>query len=510
MDRRRFLRDLLSSAAALALAPGLLRAEVAYSSGAVRFAHRLAQQPWLAGWKTVGHETLGPTVATLEGRLPKELAGVFYRNGPAQFDRAGFRYEHWFDGDGMMNAWRIQPGAGQRGAVEHRARMIATPKFVREQQAGRFLLPAGGTIVPGALTIRNNDDMNTANTAVIRHHGRLLALWEGGSATELDPDTLRTLGPVTWREDMVAAPFSAHPLRDRDGSVWSFGSLNLLGGAGVLIWHIGADGKLIRTATLASETPGYLHSFAMTDRHLVFMLMPYRREVSGVAFFKQVRFDPEQPCRVAVVAKDALDAPRWFELPFGAVYHFGQARERKGELIVQAVRHNDLDEMRSPMAAAMRGERDTASFSTDLVALRLELASGRGRWESSGVRQIEFPTFDPRYPDSKAARLYATTGVDPNTAPYSNAIAAIDSERGHREVHRYGAGVMADEHVFVPKPGSRKPGQGWLIGTLLDHRHGRSGLAVLDAEHVSDGPLAQAWVPYTVPLGFHGHFSQVA
>ncbi len=503
MNRRRFVRDLLSSTAALALAPGLLRAEVAYSSNAARFANGLAQRPWLAGWKTVGSESLGPTVATLEGRLPKEFAGALYRIGPAVFDRAGFRYEHWFDGDGMMHAWRIQ-----RGAIEHRGRMVATPKFVREQRAGRFLLPAGGTTVPGALPIRNNDDINTANTAVFRHNGRLFALWEGGSATELDPDDLRTLGPVTWREDMVAAPFSAHPLLDGDGTTWNFGSLNLLGGSGVLIWHIGADGKLIRTATLTSETLGFLHSFAMSDRHLVFMLMPYRREASGVAFFEQMRYLPEQPCRVAVVAKDALDAPRWFEVPFGAVYHFGQAHARKGELIIQAVRHHDLEQMRSPMGEAMRGERDTASLSTELVALRLELASGRGRWESSGVRQLEFPVFDPRTPDSKAARLYAPTSVDPNTAPYSNAIAAIDTERGRRDVHRYGADIMAEEHVFVPKPGSRKPGEGWLIGGLLDHRRGRSGIAVLDAEHVADGPLAQAWLPYTVPLGFHGYFAR--
>ena len=27
------------------------------------------------------------------------------------------------------------------------------------------------------------------------------------------------------------------------------------------------------------------------------------------------------------------------------------------------------------------------------------------------------------------------------------------------------------------------------------------------AERVADGPLVQAWLPYTVPLGFHGWFA---
>ena len=65
---------------------------------------------------------------------------------------------------------------------------------------------------------------------------------------------------------------------------------------------------------------------------------------------------------------------------------------------------------------------------------------------------------------------------------------------------------MAEEHLFVPRPGSTKPGDGWLVGTLLDFGRGRSGVAVLDAARVKEGPLAIAWVPYTVPLGFHGWF----
>jgi len=74
-------------------------------------------------------------------------------------------------------------------------------------------------------------------------------------------------------------------------------------------------------------------------------------------------------------------------------------------------------------------------------------------------------------------------------------------------VHRYGADIMAEEHRFVPRPGSSKPGDGWLVGTLLDHKRGRSGVVVLDAQHVDRGPIATAWVPYTVPLGFHGWFA---
>lgn len=503
MNRRGFLRNLATGAAAFALAPRLLRAEVAAVSDSERFAQGLAREPWLAGWKSVSAESLGPTAATIEGRWPKPLAGTLYRNGPAWFERAGQRYRHWFDGDGMLHAWRLRDGA-----VEHRARMVATSKFTREQQAGRFLLPTAGTTIAAAVPIRNNDDANTANTAVFRFDGRLFALWEGGSAWELEPDSLRALGPVSWREDLVAAPFSAHPLVERDGSLWNFGSLNLLGGSGLLLWHIGADGKLIRTAQLPLDAPGYLHSFAMTPRYLIFVLMPYRLEQGAAsAFFERLRFHNEQPCRIAVVPKDALDAPRWFEVEFGGAYHYADAHERNGELAVQLVRHRDLAHMRSPMAAAMRGERGDGPTASELTSLRIDLARGRARWEASGPRGIEFPIFDGRHTASTPARVYAPIEFAPSGTPYFNGIAAIDAARGRHVAHRYGADVLAEEHLFVPKPGSRRVGEGWLLGTLLDAKRGRSGLAVLDAEHVGDGPLAQAWLPDTFPLGFHGWFA---
>jgi carotenoid cleavage dioxygenase-like enzyme len=59
----------------------------------------------------------------------------------------------------------------------------------------------------------------------------------------------------------------------------------------------------------------------------------------------------------------------------------------------------------------------------------------------------------------------------------------------------------------VPRPGSRKVDDGWLVGTVLDYSKKRTGLAILDAARLEDGPLAMAWLPYALPLGFHGWFA---
>ena len=71
----------------------------------------------------------------------------------------------------------------------------------------------------------------------------------------------------------------------------------------------------------------------------------------------------------------------------------------------------------------------------------------------------------------------------------------------------YGPGVLPEEHVFVPRPAPHAEDDGWLLGPFLDYEQGASGLAVFDARHVSDGPVARAWLDYPLPLAFHGHFS---
>ena len=101
--------------------------------------------------------------------------------------------------------------------------------------------------------------------------------------------------------------------------------------------------------------------------------------------------------------------------------------------------------------------------------------------------------------------MFALTGDDTESG-YFDAISAVDPDRDISDRYHYGPGCMVEEHRFVSAPNSKRPHQGWLIGNVLDYRHGRSGISILDAENLSAGPVAQAWLPYTVPLGFHGWF----
>ena len=210
MQRRHLLQALATSTASLA-APAFARPGRAADVDAAFAAH-----PLLRPFKGVTDQSGDVAAdARLLGRWPTELRGRFYRNGPALFERGGERYHHWFDGDGMVQQFSITDGSGGAGTrIHHRGRLVRTSKLQAEQQAGRFLFSAFGTQVDGTPPVGGPDAFNVANTNALEHAGRVLALWEGGSAYALDPRDLSTQGPVTWRDDLAQVPFSAHPKVD--------------------------------------------------------------------------------------------------------------------------------------------------------------------------------------------------------------------------------------------------------------------------------------------------------
>ncbi len=139
------------------------------------------------------------------GELPRELNGTLYRNGPnPQFDAPG---AHWFVGDGMLHAFHLE-----NGRASYRNRWIRTPKWLAEHDAGRALFGGFGRKLPGT-PAGITDDGGVANTNIIFHGGKLLALEEGHLPTEIEPGTLNRLGYCDYK-GAIKGPFTAHPKID--------------------------------------------------------------------------------------------------------------------------------------------------------------------------------------------------------------------------------------------------------------------------------------------------------
>ena len=133
------------------------------------------------------------------GELPDDLAGVFVRNGSNPKFAPPGRY-HWFDGDGMLHALHFENGTAvyRNRYVAHRgARGGDRP---RARRSGRGINERPDFSHPGG------PFKDTANTDLVFHAGRLLALWWlGGPCYEVDAAVARDRRPVRLRRHAARA-----------------------------------------------------------------------------------------------------------------------------------------------------------------------------------------------------------------------------------------------------------------------------------------------------------------
>jgi all-trans-8'-apo-beta-carotenal 15,15'-oxygenase len=467
------------------------------------FARALAANPYLTGYQGVGPDTLFDSEVAFEGTLPDGLQGTFYRNGPALHEMSGLRYHHWFDGDGMVQSFSI--GGGR---LVHKGRLVLTEKLQAEIKAGKRVRGAFGTTIPGADPITSPDALNVANTSILSHANALLALWEGGSAYRLEPHTLATLGPKVWRSDLKGLPFSAHPKVEADGELWNFGLDTL--GSQLVLYRISSAGEVIAAATLRIPDMAMVHDFAVTAKHLVFLLPPLRISLeklrAGVSFNESHDWIADAPLRVLVVEKSDLGVYRLFELPPGFVFHFGNAWEDAGGIIrFDYVRADDAHNLGIGFRNVMRGVQ---TVSHPALATQVSLDPNTGRMSQTQIAgSVEFPRVDGRVVGKRYRQLYHAARLSlPREQVGFDGIRRFDLETGETDAFSYGDGTLVEEHVFVPDRASTREGAGWFIGTALDLKRGQTVLSVFDAMALNAGPLAYARLPYALPLGLHGNF----
>jgi carotenoid cleavage dioxygenase-like enzyme len=80
-------------------------------------------------------------------------------------------------------------------------------------------------------------------------------------------------------------------------------------------------------------------------------------------------------------------------------------------------------------------------------------------------------------------------------------------DSGATQRHDFGADQYCLEPVFAPAPGTDGDGDqqpGWLLTLVYDARRNASRLSVLDATHVTDGPIAEVHLDHPLPFRFHG------
>ncbi|MFC3123171.1 carotenoid oxygenase family protein [Agaribacter flavus] len=434
----------------------------------------------------------------IEGVIPSDLKGSFVRNGPARHARGNIRYRHLFEGDGM-----IQKFTFDEGKLQHFGRFVRTPKFEKEEAAGRFLYSGPDTKIADSLPVPSADHINAANTNVIAVNEELWALWEGGSASALDSNNLAfkhfvNLGDGSKMHNKLAGlPFSAHPKIEANGDIWNFG---LSPSGHIVIYHLSPKGKIKNIQLLPTKYKGgMLHDFLITNTHILLILPSLVRRTDEHGLFSGIAMDKQLSMQVLVVDKNNLHVERRYELPPGFAFHFGNAwQDKQGHIHFDASLYQDVGILHE-LSDIMSGKKvDTPTHGyTHLFSLHKN-----GRVSQTKYDDIsEFPRVCSHLTGQQNRYLFHLSN-DADSF-WNNAVVVRDLKSETRARFNYGQEYLVEEHIPVCPKGIE---DGYVIGSALHVPTKRTCLNVFSMKHIEDGPMARAWLPYHLPLGFHGNF----
>ena len=456
----------------------------------------------------------------VEGTIPAWLDGALVRNGPAHFETATGRVNHWFDGLAMLRRFGFADGE-----VRYTNRFLRTAAY-RSRVNGDVATTEFGTGPTsllrrvGSLLVPTPTD--NANVTVARVAGRHVALTETPRMVAFDPERLVTFGERTFDDDLSGQWTMAHLERDRERAEQVGLTLRFGRESSYHVYRL-PDGARSRTeiTRIPVDEPAYIHSVGLTDQYVVLPEVPFtadpRRFLSpGVeSFVDAFRWDGDRGTRFRLVDRtdgsvETVTGPPFF------FFHTVNAFERDGaagrEVVVDLVAFADASVVGA--LAFDRVEQGIQRATGELRRYRIPVDGGRVTGRSI-ADDVALPRTAPTVRRRPYRYAYAQrTGSDDKTG-----LVKVDVEGESETVWRE-HGCFAGEPVFVPRAdagdgddGDRAGGtgdgrvtedDGVVLSVVLDRDRDRSFLLVLDARTFAEE--ARAWLPHALPLGFHGEY----
>jgi carotenoid cleavage dioxygenase-like enzyme len=442
----------------------------------------------------------------VEGKIPTDLAGAFYRVGPdPQYPMRKGNIP--FDGEGHVSMFRFKDGH-----VAYRSRYIRNERYVAQEKAGRILFPMYRNPYLDDPSVKGLS-RSTANTHIIHHRDMLLALKEDSPPTALDLNTLETkVANYTFDGTLPSRTFTAHPKLDsRTGNMLGFGyEADGHGSDALAVFEYSPQGKLVWNAKVRMPYVCALHDFSVTDNFIAFFLMPLAFDAEQMARGGiHWSWDSSLPSYFGYMRRggDGSDI-RWIKGPTRGNFHvmgcFDDGKKLYADLTLS--QSNPLNFM---------PQKDGAPFN-QLQALshlnRLTIDTTQRNPRSYGMDQMYphsggLPRQDDRY-NTVAYRYGFLPCPDPSSGdPLSrnNCYARFDHQTRETRLYKGSAGTDLAECCFAPRAANAPEGSGYLMGVATRHdQGGATQLVILDAERPDAGPVATVHLPVPIVGQVHG------
>jgi carotenoid cleavage dioxygenase-like enzyme len=466
--RRRFL----SAGAAVLTGNSLLGPHHATAAGWT------SSNPFLSGaFVPVFDERDDPDLK-IDGEIPPGLRGVFMRNGPNPQFQPDEHYAYPFDGTGMIHAIYLE-----NGRARYRNRWVLTKELAEERAAGHRIFNSSFSAPPHA---------DLANTNIVYHAGRYLALFEAGVPYEVDRE-IDTLGPFDYQGKLPTV-MSAHPKSDTfTGELLSV-AYDLKTGA-LAYLRASKAGVLDRIVPFQGPWPAMVHDVSITEHHVIAFICPlvFDRSRPG----PPATWQPDRGTMVAVVPRNARSASEvlWIKGPSFFQFHTMNAFA-EGNRIEVTVPWYDSYSLTAP--------------SKRLELHRLVIDTGKRTLEDQALddQPCEFSRINDAHLGRRARYGYVGLREPRPGEKFQSgafeAIARYDLTSGKKIVHRFPAGSTVCEPVFVADPHGKEEQDGFIFTFVHDATSDLGRFVILDARNLSSQPLAVVRLPRRVPAGLHG------
>jgi carotenoid cleavage dioxygenase len=442
----------------------------------------------------------------VEGKVPADLNGAFYRVGPdAQYPLHPRNIP--FDGEGHVSMFRIR-----NGRVDYRSRYVRNERYLAQDRAGRVLFPIYRNPSQDDPSVKGLS-RSTANTHIFNHGSVLLALKEDSPPAALDLLTLDTLVPnYTFDGALPSKTFTAHPKRDpATGNLVAFGyEADGFGSNVVSAFEFSPQGKLIWNAKIQVPYVGLLHDFAVTRKHIAFYVIPLaldeaQMRAGGIHW----SWDGVRPTYFGFMRRggDGKDL-RWLRGPTRSATHVMGAFDDGEKLIVDV--EMSLSNPFPFMPMRDGAPWDPIAGSSHITRLTVDLAGEAPT--AYGMEQMYphvggLPRQDDRY-HTMPYRIGFLPCPDPSVPDPRAAgacYARFDHQTRNSSLYNAGVGTFLAECCFAPRSANSPEGAGYLLGVATRQQEGgRADLLILDAEHLEDGPVATVHLPMRAVGQIHG------
>jgi carotenoid cleavage dioxygenase len=453
----------------------------------------------------------------VEGEIPAEIDGAFFRAVPDNAHTPMFDDDVALNADGMISRFNIEGGA-----VDYDIKYVETERYLAEKKArralfGRYRNPY--TDDPSVAGV----DRTVANTTPVWHAGRLFMTKEDGRAYEINPHTLATAGKWDFYGSLRSETFTAHPRIDPiTGELFFFGyEAGGLCSLDVAYGVADAEGNLVSEQWFEQPYCSAIHDFVITQKYAIFPIFPttadHDRLKAGGAHWAH-RQDLES--WIGIMPRyGKVSEIRWIKGPAGvSAFHEVNAYD-DGDLV-----HIDMCLTDTNAFAFMREaggiQRDQQSLQGALTRWTIDLSKPDPQIEE---RPLGPPGDLPRLADVDQGRPYNRAwylSMNPQGGPPMpggpvgvnfNALMRIEPGNGRLTVMGVPPGAAISEPAHVP---SSDPNHGGWLLSVVDIPNGPPGqsaphdyqseLWIVAADEVEKGPVAKVKTGLALRSQVHG------